>query len=59
MTAEKNSVEHGMTEPLLADRREFALGTKAWKAFQTTLERPAVLKPRLKALLAESDPFVD
>lgn len=46
-------------ERVLADRRDFALDSKAWKAFQIALDRPAVLKPRLQALLGESDPFID
>ena len=46
-------------ERVLADRYDFALDPKAWKAFQIALERPAVLKPRLQALLGESDPFID
>jgi len=45
-------------ERVLTDRREFALDSKAWKVFQIALERPAVLKPRLQALLAESEPFI-
>ncbi len=46
-------------ERVLADRHEFILDAKAWKAFQTALERPAILKPRLHTLLGEADPFVD
>lgn len=46
-------------ERVLADRREFILDAKAWKAFQAALERPAILKPRLQTLLGEADPFVD
>ena len=45
-------------ERVFADRREFALDSKRWRAFQTALERPAVLKPRLQALLNEPDPFI-
>jgi len=46
-------------ERVLADRRDFALDSKTWKAFQIALDHPAVLKPRLQALLGESDPFID
>lgn len=46
-------------ERILTERREFALDSVAWKAFQRVLERPVVLKPRLQALLGESDPFID
>lgn len=46
-------------ERVLADRRGFALDSAAWKAFQTALERPVVLKPRLQVLLGETDIFVD
>jgi len=45
-------------ERVFADRREFALDSKPWKAFQAALERPAVLKPRLQTLLGEPDPFI-
>jgi uncharacterized protein (DUF1778 family) len=41
-------------ERVLADRRRFELDDADWRAFQTALERPAILKPRLRALLAES-----
>ena len=46
-------------ERVLADRREFSLDSKAWIEFQAALERPAVLKPRLQALLNQSEPFID
>ena len=47
-------------EQILADRRWFLLDDDAWAAFEDLLERPAVLKPRLKALLEqESDLFSD
>lgn len=45
-------------ERVLSDRREFVMDSNAWKVFQIALERPAVLKPRLQALLAESEPFI-
>jgi uncharacterized protein (DUF1778 family) len=45
-------------ERVLADRSNFVLDSKAWKAFHVALDRPAVLKPRLQALLGESDPFI-
>ncbi len=47
-------------EQILADRRWFMLDDDAWTAFEDLLERPAVLKPRLKKLLErESDLFSD
>ena len=45
-------------EQILADRRRFLLDDDAWTAFDDLLERPAVLRPRLKELLEpESDLF--
>jgi uncharacterized protein (DUF1778 family) len=44
-------------EHVLADRRRFELDDADWRAFQTALERPAVLKTRLRALLAEPPVF--
>jgi uncharacterized protein (DUF1778 family) len=47
-------------EQVLADRRWFMLDEPSWAAFQDLLERPAVIKPRLAALLSEeSDLFED
>jgi uncharacterized protein (DUF1778 family) len=47
-------------EQVLADRRWFMLDESSWAAFQDLLERPAVIKPRLAALLSkESDLFED
>jgi uncharacterized protein (DUF1778 family) len=47
-------------EQVLADRRWFMLDESSWTAFQDLLERPAVVKPRLAALLSEeSDLFED
>lgn len=46
-------------EQVLSDRRWFALDASAWEAFQQLLERPAVFKPRLAALLARDDIFSD
>lgn len=46
-------------ERVLADRRGFAVDSAAWKVFQTALERPVVVKPRLQILLGETDVFVD
>ena len=37
----------------LADRRIFALSAESWDELQEILERPAVPKPRIAALLAE------
>jgi uncharacterized protein (DUF1778 family) len=44
-------------EHVLADRRRFELDDADWRAFQTALERPAILKPRLRTLLVESPLF--
>lgn len=44
-------------EHVLADRRYFAISDEAWHAFEAALDRPAVFKPRLAALLAEESPF--
>lgn len=46
-------------ERVLADRRWFALDEEQWTEFNAVLDRPAVFKPRLKALLDSADPFVD
>lgn len=47
-------------EQVLADRRWFMIDESSWAAFQDLLERPAVIKPKLAALLAEeSDLFED
>ena len=37
----------------LADRRVFALSAEGWDELQEILERPAMPKPRIAALLAE------
>ncbi|MBM3557984.1 MAG: DUF1778 domain-containing protein [Alphaproteobacteria bacterium] len=39
-------------EETLADRRDFALDPKRWRAFLAVLDRPARAKPRLARLLA-------
>lgn len=44
-------------ERVLVDRRWFELDDANWVAFHAALDRPAVLKPRLSALLSEPDPF--
>lgn len=41
-------------EQILADRRWFLLDEAAWSAFEEVLERPAVMKPRLRELVAEA-----
>lgn len=47
-------------EQILADRRWFLLDDAAWAAFEDSLERPAVVKPRLRELLAdEASVFAD
>ena len=46
-------------EQVPADRRWFELNDDQWEDFQASLARPAVLKPRLAALLNSDDPFVD
>ncbi|MFC4534025.1 DUF1778 domain-containing protein [Sphaerisporangium dianthi] len=40
-------------EQVLADRRWFMLDDASWAAFEDSLERPAVIKPRLTELLSE------
>lgn len=40
-------------EQVLADRRWFLLDEAAWAAFEDSLERPPVVKPRLRELLAD------
>jgi uncharacterized protein (DUF1778 family) len=51
-------VESGRTraELILADRTEFALDTKAWKAFSEALDRPAEVKPAVVELLRRPRP---
>jgi uncharacterized protein (DUF1778 family) len=51
-------VEFGRTraEMILADRTEFALDTKAWKAFNDALDCPAVVKPALVELVRRPRP---
>ncbi|MFZ1287572.1 MAG: DUF1778 domain-containing protein [Candidatus Phosphoribacter sp.] len=44
-------------EHVLADRRYFAVSDAAWQAFEASLGRPAVLKPRLHDLLNEASRF--
>ncbi|MEU6713774.1 DUF1778 domain-containing protein [Nonomuraea sp. NPDC046802] len=45
-------------EQVLADRRWFLLDESAWASFEDSLERPAVIKPRLAELISkESDIF--
>lgn len=47
-------------EQILADRRWFLLDDAAWTAFEDSLERPAVVKPKLRELLAdETSVFTD
>lgn len=41
-------------EQVLADRRWFMIDEDSWANFNDLLERPAVLKPRLRDLLAEA-----
>lgn len=40
-------------EQILADRRWFLLDEAAWSAFEDSLERPPVVKPRLRDLFAD------
>jgi len=65
-----NAVEKSMTEfvlesaslaaeQVLADRRWFVLDEVSWEEFQAALERPVIFKPRLSALLNESNIFQD
>lgn len=44
-------------EQVLADRRWLMLDEAAWAAFEDSLERPAVIKPRLAELISE-EPYV-
>lgn len=44
-------------EHVLADRRFFAIADEAWNEFEAALDRPAVFKPSLHALLHEESPF--
>ncbi len=37
----------------LADRQVFAVSQKAWEELQEVLDRPAIAKPKIAALLAE------
>ncbi len=46
-------------DQVLADRRWFSLNDAEWEEFLATLDRPAVFKPRLAALLEAPDPFTD
>lgn len=40
-------------EHVLADKREFAVSAKQWKAFLAALDRPARVKPELVRLFSE------
>jgi uncharacterized protein (DUF1778 family) len=44
-------------EQVLADRRFFVADEDAWQSFEAALDRPAVLKPRLRDLLDSPSPF--
>lgn len=44
-------------EQILADRRWFMLDDSAWASFEDILERPPVVKPKLRSLLAEPTVF--
>ena len=43
-------------ELILADRTQFALDTRAWRAFHAALDRPAVAKPQVVELLRRARP---
>jgi uncharacterized protein (DUF1778 family) len=45
-------------EQVLADRRWFQLTDINWTEFEAILDRPAIHKPRLAALLESEDPFI-
>ena len=45
-------------ERVLADRRWFQLTDINWATFEAVLDRPAVNRPRLAALLDSEDPFI-
>lgn len=51
-------VESGRTraEMILADRTEFALDPKSWRAFNDALERPAEVRPAVVELLRRGRP---
>jgi len=51
-------VESGRTraEMILADRTEFALDAKTWKAFNAALDRPAEVKPAVVDLMRRPRP---
>ena len=44
-----------VAEQVLADRRWFLLDEDSWTTFNELLERPALSKPRLSALLADEN----
>jgi uncharacterized protein (DUF1778 family) len=41
-------------EHVLADKREFIVSPKQWKAFVEALDRPAQIKPELARLVSET-----
>lgn len=43
-------------EMILADRTQFVLDAKAWKAFTAALDRPAEVKPAVARLMRRSRP---
>lgn len=43
-------------EMILADRTEFALDEKAWKAFNAALDRPAEINPAVVELMRRPRP---
>lgn len=51
-------VESGRTraEMILADRTEFVLDPKSWKAFNDALDRPAEVRPTVVELLRRGRP---
>lgn len=51
-------VESGRTraEMVLAERTDFALDAKSWRAFHAALDRPAEIKPAVVKLLRRKPP---
>ncbi len=46
----------GRAEMILADRTQFVLDRKSWKAFTEALDRPAKVKPAVVELMGRARP---
>jgi uncharacterized protein (DUF1778 family) len=46
-------------ERALADKRDFSVSAKQWKAFLEVLDRPAMVKPELARLFSETSRLED